>query len=62
MESDAHQKAVKLLVEAQREMEKWAAGATNIPEASSNILAFAWHLKRLGRSEDTITRYVYDLR
>ncbi|MEM1551633.1 MAG: tyrosine-type recombinase/integrase [Candidatus Bathyarchaeia archaeon] len=58
---DAHGKKA-LVMEVKEEMEKWAAGATNIPEASSNILAFAWHLKRLGRSEDTITRYVYDLR
>jgi len=54
--SDAHQKGV--LVEAQKEMEKWVAGATALkPEVKGKIIEFLWHSKKQGLSHETIRGY-----
>jgi len=53
---DAHEKA--LLMEVQKEMEKWAAGATPInKELKSEILRFLWQLKKDGKKDETIQTY-----
>ncbi|MEM0008159.1 MAG: tyrosine-type recombinase/integrase [Candidatus Bathyarchaeia archaeon] len=53
--NDAHQKAAKLLVEAQGQMEKREAGATT--DAKTAIVNFLWALKKDGCSEETLKFY-----
>ncbi|MEM3628284.1 MAG: hypothetical protein QXE06_02835 [Candidatus Bathyarchaeia archaeon] len=55
-ECDAHQKAARLLVEAQGQTEKQEAGATETvkPPPNASILEYAWWLKKQGYSESTI--------
>ncbi|MBS7620579.1 hypothetical protein KEJ32_00385 [Candidatus Bathyarchaeota archaeon] len=55
--SDAHQKAAKLLVEAHKQTEKQEAGATWQPEIKGKIIDFLWHLKKEGYSKKTIEVY-----
>jgi len=59
MQSDAHQKAVKLLVEAEKALEKREAGATETSQADvkGKILNFLLYLKRQGYSEETLKFY-----
>jgi len=55
----AHQKAVKLLVEAERQIERRAAGATEQQrDVKGKIIEFLWHLKKNGYKPSTI--YVYN--
>jgi integrase len=62
-ESDAHQKAAKLLVEAEKAIEKREAGATEACfDVKGKILEFAWLLKKQGYSEETIRLHVSALR
>ena len=56
MQSDAHQKAVKLLVEAEKALEKRAAGATETSQAvdvKGALVQFMWWLKKEGYSDAT---------
>jgi len=63
IESDAHQKAAKLLVEAEKAIEKREAGATEACfDVKGKILEFAWLLKKQGYSEETIRLHVSALR
>ncbi|MEM3697407.1 MAG: hypothetical protein QXQ94_07915, partial [Candidatus Bathyarchaeia archaeon] len=62
-ECDAHQKAARLLVEAQGQTEKREAGATETGfDVKGKILEFAWFLKKQGYSEETIRLHVSALR
>jgi len=57
--SDAHQK-VKLLVEVQKEIEKWQAGGTETQQQldiKGKILEFLWHLQKQGFSAETVKFY-----
>ncbi|MEM3728568.1 MAG: tyrosine-type recombinase/integrase [Candidatus Bathyarchaeia archaeon] len=57
-DGDAHQKAVKLLVEAQGQREKQEAGATEAGfDVKGKIFQFLWHLQKMGRSAFTIRDY-----
>ncbi|MGC8896566.1 MAG: tyrosine-type recombinase/integrase [Candidatus Bathyarchaeia archaeon] len=56
-ECDAHQKAAKLLVEAQKQTEKQEAGATEKAEIKGKIVEFLWHLRKEGYSKKTIEVY-----
>ena len=57
-DGDAHQKAVKLLVEVQKEIEKRAAGATELSQTvKGKILEFLWWLEKNGRANVTIENY-----
>ena len=52
IENDAHRKAVKLLVEAEKQIEKRVAGATEQQQnIQGKIIEFLWHLKKEGRSQ-----------
>jgi hypothetical protein len=52
---DAHQKAVKFLVEAQKEMEKWEAGATRqTTDFKGKIVEYCFYMQKQGYSETTI--------
>jgi len=56
-ESDAHQKAAKLLVEAEKTIEKREAGATEKTretELQGKIVEFLWWMKKQGYKETTI--------
>ena len=54
---DAHGNRRRVLMEVQKEMEKWAAGATLDSNVKGKILEFAWWLKKQNRSEHTIKNY-----
>jgi integrase len=56
MQSDAHQKAVKLLVEAEKTIEKREAGATENKQADVKgaLIQFLWWLKKKGYSDATV--------
>ncbi|MCD6446153.1 hypothetical protein J7L49_05160, partial [Candidatus Bathyarchaeota archaeon] len=58
IENDAHRKAVKLLVEAEKQIEKRVAGATEQQQnIQGKIIEFLWHLKKEGRSQRTLFTY-----
>jgi integrase len=55
---DAH--GEKILMEAQRQIEKWQAGGTETQQQSdvkSKILEFLWHLQKQGYSTETVKFY-----
>jgi integrase len=55
LELDAHQKAVKLLVEAVEEIEKREAGATEqAADVKGKIIEYCFHMKKQGYSDATI--------
>jgi len=56
-------KGAKNLVEVKSQIEKWAAGATKVDEATvkGKIVEFLWYLKRENYAESTIGRYVKEI-
>jgi len=64
VEFDAHQDHGRLLVEAEKEIEKRAAGATSEvdPTIAGRLVEYAWREKKRGLSEATIKQRIYKLK
>lgn len=62
VEAGAHRNYRRVLVEVEREIEKRAAGATLGANVKSEIINFAWWLKKQGYAESTINSRVKKLK
>jgi len=62
-ENDAYQET-KLLVEAEKALEKREAGATEQTQADikGKLVEFLWYMKKNGYSQETISTYVYAIK
>jgi len=60
--SDAHQKELKLLVEAIGKNKVGTAGATATQDVKGKMVEFLWYMKKNNYSKDTIKTYLSDIK